>query len=82
MTLLLDGKPTEVFPMSIMVKKGQSVEATDDFYFLSGVALRDWDDEGEDQLTILDSDDGMVLKIRTDLATSIVVDGVEIIDML
>lgn len=66
----------------IMVKKGQTVEATDDVYTLNGIALRDWDDEGEDQLTILDSDDGMVLKIRTDLATSLVVDGVEIIDQL
>lgn len=68
--------------MTVMVRKGQKVETTDGNYFLAGIALRDWDDEGEALLAIVDDEDGMVLKVRTDLAESLVVDGVEIIDQL
>lgn len=66
----------------IMIKRGQTVETTDGYYTLEGVALRDWDDEDEEQLTILDGEDWTPVKIRTDLATSLIVDGVEIIDQL
>lgn len=68
--------------MTIMIKRGQKVETTDDYYTLEGVALRDWDDEGEDDLVILEGADWTPMKVRVDLATSLVVDGVEIIDQL
>lgn len=68
--------------MAIMVRKGQTVEITDDYNTLEGYALRDWDDEGEDLFYMQDGFDGTVLKVRIDLATSFIVDGVEIINQL
>ena len=66
--------------MDILVRKGQKVEISNDDYNLEGMALRDWDAEGEAPLYIMD--DSCVLKVRVDLATSFIVDGVDIIDQL
>lgn len=66
----------------IMVKRGQSVEVTNDYYTIEGVAMKDWDDEGEEPLIVLENEDWTALKIRVDLATSLIVDGTEIINLL
>lgn len=66
--------------MDILVRKGQRVEITDDYYTIEGMAIRDWDAEGEDPLLVMD--DSCVLKVRVDLATSFIVDGIDIIDQL
>ena len=44
------------------------------------MALRDYDAEGEEPLLILD--DSSVFKVRVDLATSLIVDGAEMIHLL
>ena len=64
----------------IVVKKGQKIEVTDDYHTIEGTALRDYDAEGEKPLLILD--DSSVFKVRVDLASSLIVDGAEMIHLL
>ena len=53
---------------TVLTRKSQ-----DDYYTLEGVALRDWDDEGDKPLVILEGDDWTAMKVRVDLATSLIV---------
>jgi hypothetical protein len=61
------------------IRRGQKIIIEDGFYTIEGTVIRDVDDTSDMIYVMEEQYDNAVMKVRGDLAVSIIVDGVELL---